>query len=42
MKAYLIDPVAKAVTEIEYSGDWQDICKTIGLRRFHLCSDQRR
>ncbi len=25
MKAFLIDPAAKTVTEVEYSGDWKDI-----------------
>jgi hypothetical protein len=25
MKAFLIDPAAKTVTEVEYSGNWQDI-----------------
>lgn len=34
MKAILIDPEAKTVSEVDYSGDWKDINTIIGSRSF--------
>lgn len=34
MKAYLIDPFARSVTETEYNGDYQTIAPAIGARLF--------
>ncbi len=34
MKAYLIDPAAKAVTEVDYDGDYKSIYKLIGADLF--------
>lgn len=34
MKAYLIDPFAKTITEVEYSGDYRDIYKHIDADLF--------
>lgn len=34
MKAILIDPFAKEITEVEYSGDFQDIYKLIDCQTF--------
>jgi|688.fasta_scaffold03599_5 hypothetical protein len=30
MKAYLIDPNTKSITEVEYNGDWRTISEFIG------------
>jgi len=38
MKAYLIDPVTRTVTEVEYSGDYQQIYKLIDCDTF-TCVD---
>jgi len=34
MKAYLIDPFEKAITEVNYSGNWEDIAPMIGCDYF--------
>lgn len=34
MKAYLIDPFQKAITEVQYSGEWQDISRMVGCDYF--------
>lgn len=36
MQAFLIDPVAREVTAVEYDGDWQNISKLIGARVFDV------
>lgn len=36
MKAFLIDSKSRKVTEIEYSGDWRDISKTLGCGAFDV------
>ena len=36
MKAYLIDPEKKEVTEVEYSGDYKDIYKLIDCSTFEI------
>ena len=36
MKAYLIDPEKKEVTEVEYSGDYKDIYKIIDCSTFEI------
>jgi hypothetical protein len=34
MKAYLIDPFARTVTQVEYSGDYKEISALIGCQLF--------
>ncbi len=34
MKAYLIDPFQKSISEVNYSGDWQNINRMIGCDYF--------
>lgn len=34
MKAYLIDPFQKSISEVEYSGNWEDISKMINCDYF--------
>ena len=36
MKAYLIDPEKKEVTEVEYSGDYKDIYRLIDCSTFEI------
>jgi hypothetical protein len=36
MKAIVIDPENKTVTEVDYSGDYKDIYKLIGCRTFDI------
>ncbi|CAB4197186.1 hypothetical protein UFOVP1304_60 [uncultured Caudovirales phage] len=36
MKAFLIDPVAESITEVEYSGEYQDIYPLIGAETFDV------
>ncbi len=36
MKAYLIDPFEKSITEVEYSGDFNDIYKLINADLFDV------
>lgn len=35
MKAYLIDPFTQSVTEVEYSGDYNEICTLIDCNLFN-------
>lgn len=34
MKAILIDPFEQTIKEVEYSGDWKQICELIGAECF--------
>ena len=36
MKSYLIDPIAKTVTQVEHNGDYREIYKFIGADYFDV------
>jgi hypothetical protein len=41
MKAYLIDPFAQTITEVEYSGDYKQIYSLIDADLFTACQINR-